>query len=267
MYGVPSPYCPSIVSSVDGDAPLGRDAEDRPVLELAAVDRMRRPAAGRRLAGHRQPQQQAEALSPSVGSGGAPRPSSTWHDEHAWALNIGPSPSRASVDAGAVTQFLVKKLSPISNRRRSSVGQVRRREGERVPRRHVARRVAAEVGVAARRRRRRRTRRRSRRQRGRAASDRRSTSDLDRDAEGVGGGDDPVGLGLERLDAGEHAGPARVVVGHAVGEVLVERRRDRLEGGDGGVDRRRSSSVASVLVGGREQRRSGRAPRGPGTRR
>ena len=35
-------------------------------------------------------------------------------------MNVGPSPSRASVEAGAVTQFLVKKLSPTSNRRRSS---------------------------------------------------------------------------------------------------------------------------------------------------
>ena len=42
-----------------------------------------------------------------------------WHDEHAWALSSGPSPSLASVEAGAVTQFWVKKLSPTSNTRRS----------------------------------------------------------------------------------------------------------------------------------------------------
>jgi hypothetical protein len=35
-------------------------------------------------------------------------------------LKVGPSPSRASVKAGAITQFWVKKLSPRSKIRRSS---------------------------------------------------------------------------------------------------------------------------------------------------
>ena len=69
-----------------------------------------------------------------------------------------------------------------------------------------------------------------------------------------------VGLGFERLDAGEDAGPARVVVGHAVGEVLVERRRDRLH-----APTAASTDVFSfrrrVAVSGLEQRRSGRGPR------
>ena len=36
-------------------------------------------------------------------------------------MKVGPSPSRASVEAGAVTQFWVKRLSPRSKSRRSSL--------------------------------------------------------------------------------------------------------------------------------------------------
>ena len=53
--------------------------------------------------------------------GGAPRPSRTWQDEHAVALNSPPKPSLASVEAGAVTHGAVKNESPISNVRRSCV--------------------------------------------------------------------------------------------------------------------------------------------------
>ena len=38
-------------------------------------------------------------------AGGCARPSSVWHDEQDWALKVSPSPSLASVDAGAATQF------------------------------------------------------------------------------------------------------------------------------------------------------------------
>ena len=57
----------------------------------------------------------------SASSGGSARPSSIWHDEHDWALKVGPRPSLASVEAGAVTQFWVKKLSPTSKTRRSGL--------------------------------------------------------------------------------------------------------------------------------------------------
>ncbi len=40
-------------------------------------------------------------------------------------MKVGPKPSRASVDAGAVTQFWVKKLSPTSKVRRSSLVKLR----------------------------------------------------------------------------------------------------------------------------------------------
>ena len=53
-------------------------------------------------------------------SGGLARPSNVWQDEHDAAEKVGPRPSRASVEAGAVTQFCSKKLSPTSKRRRSS---------------------------------------------------------------------------------------------------------------------------------------------------
>ena len=58
-------------------------------------------------------------------SGGLARPSRVWQEEHDWALKVGPSPSRASVEAGAVTQFWVKKLSPTANVRRSSLLRLR----------------------------------------------------------------------------------------------------------------------------------------------
>ena len=79
------------------------------------------------------------------------------------------------------------------------------------------------------------------------------TSDLQRDSGRCGGGDEGVGLRLERLDGGEHAGPAGIVVGNTVDEVLVERRRDRFEIGDARVDRL-AQRGCRVGVGGLEQR-------------
>ncbi len=171
------------------------------------------------------------------GSGGAPRPSSTWHDEQAWALNVGPRPSRASVDAGAVTQFLVKKLSPTSNCRRSAAVRLGAGKRERDPRLGVAGGVATEVGVeavpavAA-------TAGRGDQQRLRAVEVATRTAHTSTVTPMVSAAvDDVVGLDVEGLDAGQDAGPTRVVVGNAVGEVLVERRRDRLERGDGRAHR------------------------------
>ena len=64
--------------------------------------------------------------SPSSGpSGGLPRPSRRWHEEHDSALNVGPSPSLAVVDAGAVTQFWRKKLLPTAKVRRCWVFRLR----------------------------------------------------------------------------------------------------------------------------------------------
>ena len=56
-----------------------------------------------------------------MSSGGLARPSSVWQEEQDCALKVGPSPSRASVEDGAVTQFWVKKLSPTSKMRRWSL--------------------------------------------------------------------------------------------------------------------------------------------------
>ena len=52
----------------------------------------------------------------SPGSGARPRPSCKWHAEHDRALNNGPRPSRAVVDAGALTQLRLKKELPTKNR-------------------------------------------------------------------------------------------------------------------------------------------------------
>ena len=104
------------------DAALGRHADDRAVLQLAAVDADR--ARGRAVGpGTLQAQQQ-----PALGVVGRrraarPRPSLKWHDEHDWALNVGPRPSRPVVDAGAVTQLSLKKLLPTANARRSRRGR------------------------------------------------------------------------------------------------------------------------------------------------
>src|SRR6478672_7420528 len=49
---------------------------------------------------------------PSV-KGGCPRPSLRWQFWQARELNSGPSPSEASVEAGADTQFLRKMALPI----------------------------------------------------------------------------------------------------------------------------------------------------------
>ena len=146
------------------------DARTSTTTRPSAGRRGRRgPGAGRRRPGcgagppvcasRRAPKAAGAARARRVvagGSGGAPRPSRMWHDEHDWAFKIGPRPSRASVDAGAVTQFRVKKLSPTSNSRRSSSLRLRGREGESVPRRLVAGRRRRRGGVEARRRRRRR---------------------------------------------------------------------------------------------------------------
>src|SRR5688572_31325382 len=53
--------------------------------------------------------------SPSSSSGGAPRPSLKWQLEQARALNVGPRPSRASVDDGACTQEWLNRLLPVKN--------------------------------------------------------------------------------------------------------------------------------------------------------
>ena len=58
-------------------------------------------------------------------SGGFPLPSWLWQEEHDKALWVGPRPSRASVLAGAVTQFWLKKLSPTSKIRLMSFGRFR----------------------------------------------------------------------------------------------------------------------------------------------
>jgi len=55
-------------------------------------------------------------------SGGWPRPSLTWQFWQAFVLKRGPSPSRASVEAGAVTQGLRKKLLPTLKSRREPSG-------------------------------------------------------------------------------------------------------------------------------------------------
>ena len=91
------------------------------VLELTAVHRVVGTACPSA------PGTESRSSSPrsasSSASGGWARPSWKWHDEHDWALKIGPSPSRPSVDAGAVTQLSLKKLLPTEKARRSSRGR------------------------------------------------------------------------------------------------------------------------------------------------
>ena len=94
---------------------LHRHAADGPVLELRAE-----VAVGHRVAvlvEDAQADQQA-ALGIAGSAGGWARPSRKWHDEHDWALKSGPSPSRPSVEAGAVTQLSLKKLLPTAKSRR-----------------------------------------------------------------------------------------------------------------------------------------------------
>ncbi|CSH85626.1 Uncharacterised protein [Vibrio cholerae] len=59
----------------------------------------------------------------SLGSGGWPRPSLMWQFWQPLVLKRGPSPSRASVEAGAGTQGLRKKLLPTLKSRRFAIGK------------------------------------------------------------------------------------------------------------------------------------------------
>ncbi len=58
-------------------------------------------------------------------SGGALRPSRTWHAEHDRETNNGPSPSRALTDALAASQFSLKKEWPTKNGARCSSVRLR----------------------------------------------------------------------------------------------------------------------------------------------
>lgn len=51
----------------------------------------------------------------SPAAGGRPRPSLTWQEAQDCELKTGPSPSRAEVEAGAVTQGFRKNEFPMKN--------------------------------------------------------------------------------------------------------------------------------------------------------
>ena len=177
--------------------------------------------------------------------------------------SVGPRPSRASVEAGAVTQFWVKKLSPISNSRRSSLLSVGA-ENENALRPTTSRVVSppragssesgsspphaatttARIDTAPTTRRRRRVgtdvRDMSDRDIGRVTvSTAGSTIDEPASSDQVtlivrpsafGGAHHGRRLRLERLDRRQDAGATGVAVGHTLTQVLVERRRNRLDG-------------------------------------
>ena len=165
-----------------------------------------------------------------------PRPVEHVARRHAWALNSRSEAVAGSVDAGAVTQFWVKKLSPISNSRRSSLRQRRRRRTLNALRAASTSRVVSppSVGDGCDRRRPRsqpRTTttptsdetngwrpscRRRRDGRGRRHGEHLSSGHVDGEADGLRGGHDGRRLGLERLDAVEMLARPGSLSGHAL---------------------------------------------------
>ena len=116
---------PGRSSTRDADRALGGHAADGAVLELVAE---RRVGPGRAVgADDAEPEQQAPhgvvGRRRAAGRGRRWK----WHDEHDCALKSGPSPSRPSVDAGAVTQLSLKKLLPTAKVRRCSPVEARAR--------------------------------------------------------------------------------------------------------------------------------------------
>ena len=98
-----APVVPEDLKSTDGDYEAiwigdADETEDIPVLSAGHLHRDETIA-------------QAVGVSPSK-AGGRPRPSLKWQPAQERALNSGPSPSRAVVEAGAVTQFWLKKELP-----------------------------------------------------------------------------------------------------------------------------------------------------------
>ena len=114
--GVPSSYSPVDLHGGDPQRALHRHAADGPVLQLDAEVAVGRRGCRPRRA--RSAGSAARARDRRRPAGGWARPSRKWHDEHDWALNSGPSPSRPSVEAGAVTQLSLKKLLPTAKSRR-----------------------------------------------------------------------------------------------------------------------------------------------------
>ena len=120
----------------------------------------RGPGAGRRTPDARPARRSASPRAPTAaaagpsrvsspsGSGGAPAP--VEHVARRARLAVERRPEAvAGVRSRPArsTQFLVKKLSPTSKRRRSAAVRLGAGKASEVPRQHVARRVAAEVGV------------------------------------------------------------------------------------------------------------------------
>ena len=179
----------SAPGALGGGDPDARPRRARRGSRGPGAGRRRRVGTGRRrVAGTLSRSSRPARRGRSGRSAGAPRPSLKWHDEHDWALKVGPRPSRPVVDAGAVTQLSLKKLLPTANARRSlarraSVLGERERDPGRVDdgarRRPAARAVArgdASGSLARSRRRRRATAEQRRRRRGRRRNARRSAT-------------------------------------------------------------------------------------------
>ena len=114
--GVPSSYAPSTSTGVTRRVPS--TGTPRMARSCSCEPRSRwgigPPVSSRTLSAD----QQARARGRPASAGGWARPSRKWHEEHDWALKSGPSPSRPSVEAGAVTQLSLKKLLPTAKSRR-----------------------------------------------------------------------------------------------------------------------------------------------------
>ena len=117
VYGVPSAYSPVCSTGVmtmvpsTGTSRMARSCSWLPSVRCGCG----RPSSPITLMRISRPRSGSSGV-----AGGWARPSRKWHDEQDWALKSGPSPSRPSVDAGAVTQLSLKKLLPTANVRRCS---------------------------------------------------------------------------------------------------------------------------------------------------
>ncbi len=131
----------------DVDGPFGGHAEDRAVLQLSAVHRMLGGRAGRRAPWYGQPQEQADGHGVAVRCRGDASPVQDVARRAGLGVEHRTKPVASVRRRRGGDPVLVEQAVADFERAPLVARQVRRREAERRPRRAVAGRLSAEVGV------------------------------------------------------------------------------------------------------------------------